>query len=85
MDYTLPWQTASSVVAVAVALMVPIIVVAIRFYTRRHYKTGIAWDDWWILIALLTTILESCLYLTSTLAHVFQNQALQLTSFQVPK
>lgn len=31
--------------------------VASRFYVRTKIKVGIAWDDWWVFIGLLLTLL----------------------------
>lgn len=45
------------------------ICVALRFYTRIRTKAGIGWDDRWILIALLTTLLTGGILLWGTFAH----------------
>lgn len=50
-------------VASGIVTGLAVICVALRFYTRIRTKAGIAWDDWWILIALLTTLLTGGLLL----------------------
>jgi ABC-type amino acid transport system permease subunit len=70
----------SSMVGAAIVAILAVVFVALRFYARRHYKSGIAWDDWWILIGLVITLLEGALLLASTLAHISNNQGFQLTA-----
>ena len=53
------------------------ICVALRFYTRIHVKVGIAWDDWWILVGLLLTLLTGGLLLWGT----FLDHACHITLF----
>ncbi len=36
-----------------------IVSVGLRFYSRKVTKAGVTWDDWWILISLLTVMLTS--------------------------
>jgi hypothetical protein len=48
------------------------ICVALRFYIRIRTKAGIAWDDWWILIGLLTSLLTGGLLLWGMCAYSFQ-------------
>lgn len=54
-------ETSSScsgtMVASAIVTALASICVALRFYTQTRTKAGIAWDDWWILIGLLTSLL----------------------------
>ena len=57
--------TAASTVVVGLA----IISVALRFYTRMHFKAGVAADDWWILGGLLLTIVSGSLLLYGMLAR----------------
>ena len=33
------------------------ICVALRFFVRVRTKVGVSWDDWWIFIGLLLTLL----------------------------
>ena len=48
-------------VAGAILIALDIITVVGRFYTRWFTKAGFGWDDWTILIALLTGILPGAL------------------------
>lgn len=43
-----------------------LITVALRFFVRVRMKTRIQWDDWFILIAMLLTLLEGGLILAGT-------------------
>ena len=45
----------------AVTVAIAVICVALRFYLRIVDKVKIAWDDWWILIGLLTALLAIAL------------------------
>jgi nitrate reductase gamma subunit len=63
-------EGAKSMIGAGIVAVLAVIAVALRFYTRRRYKTGIAWDDWWILIGLLLTLLEGSLLLASTFTQV---------------
>jgi len=46
-----------------------IITVALRFFVRIRMKTRIQWDDWFILIAMLVTLLEGGLILAGTIFY----------------
>ncbi|ERF69692.1 hypothetical protein EPUS_03684 [Endocarpon pusillum Z07020] len=50
-------SSSGTMVASAIVTALATICVALRFYTRIRTKAGIAWDDWWILIGLLTSLL----------------------------
>jgi nitrate reductase gamma subunit len=51
--------TASSAIFVVLAL----VSVALRFYTRTQVKASIAADDWWILVGLVLTCITGGLLL----------------------
>ena len=53
--------TAASATVTGLAL----IAVVLRFYVRIRFKAGLAWDDWWILVGLLLTLLTGGLLLWS--------------------
>lgn len=72
MDYASSSKGARQVVGPSIAAVLAISFVAVRFYARRHYKTVIAWDDWWILVGLLTMFLEGSFFVASTLVGVSQ-------------
>jgi len=56
-------------VASGIVTGLAVMCVALRFYTRIRTKAGIAWDDWWILIGLLTTLLTGGLLLWGMFAY----------------
>lgn len=51
----------SATIAGAVLIALDIVTVAGRFYSRWFTKVGFGWDDWTILIAMLTGILPGAL------------------------
>lgn len=51
----------AATVAGAILIVLDIITVATRFYSRWSTKAGFGWDDWTILTALLTGILAGAL------------------------
>lgn len=51
----------AATVAGAILVVLDIITVASRFYSRWSIKAGFGWDDWTILIAMLTGILPGAL------------------------
>ncbi len=51
----------ASTVAGAILIVLGIVTVASRFYSRWFTKAGFGWDDWTILIAMLTSILPGAL------------------------
>lgn len=59
-------ETASTV-AGATMIVLSIIIVACRFYTRLFLKSGLKWDDWFILIALTSLIAAGVLVLAGML------------------
>ena len=62
-----PNNSMATIVASAVVIGLATICVALRFYARVHTKAGVAWDDWCILIGLLTTLLSGALLLWGVL------------------
>jgi uncharacterized membrane protein len=44
-------------------IVLAVIAVALRYYTRYSTKAGLKWDDWLIMIALLATIATDILVL----------------------
>lgn len=46
--------------------------VASRFYIRKRDKTGIGWDDWWILIGFSMTFLTGGLLLWGNVSRAVQ-------------
>lgn len=70
MEKSSSFHGVSSTVGAAIVAVLAVIFVGLRFYARKRYKSGIAWDDWWILIGLLITLLEGALLLASTLTHM---------------
>lgn len=57
----------ATVVASGIVTGLATLCVALRFFTRMRTKVGIAWDDWWILVGLLATLLCSALLLWGAL------------------
>jgi len=55
-------NTATTAVG-ALVIVLAVISVALRFYTRHFTKAGFGWDDWLILLALLATIVTDVLEL----------------------
>ncbi|KAL8645936.1 MAG: hypothetical protein Q9210_006433, partial [Variospora velana] len=51
----------ATTVAGAILIVLDIVTVACRFYSRRITKVGFGWDDWTILIAMLAGILPGTL------------------------
>jgi hypothetical protein len=66
-DYSIPLHTMAlstedaATVAGIILIVLDIVTVAGRFYSRWFTKAGWKWDDWTILIALLTGILPGAL------------------------
>jgi len=56
-------DSTSTSVASGVVTGLATICVALRFYVRIRTKIGLGWDDWMILIGLLTTLLSGALLL----------------------
>lgn len=50
-----------STVAGAILVVLDIVTVASRFYSRWFTKAGFGWDDWTILVAMLSGILPVAL------------------------
>jgi hypothetical protein len=48
----------------AVMIVLSVIVVGLRFYTRFSLKTGFGWDDWSILISLSSLLAAGVCVLT---------------------
>lgn len=51
----------ASTVAGIILIVLDIVTVASRFYLRWFTKAGFRWDDWTILIALLTSLIPGIL------------------------
>lgn len=45
----------------ALVVVLAVVSVALRFYSRHSTGTGFGWDDWLILLALIATILADVL------------------------
>lgn len=56
----------ASTVAGIVLIVLDILTVAGRFYSRWFTKAGFRWDDWTILIALLTGLIPGILTIYGT-------------------
>jgi hypothetical protein len=56
-------ESSGTMVASGIVTGLAAICVALRFYTRIRTKAGVAWDDWWILIGLLTALVTGGLLL----------------------
>lgn len=83
-------NSSGTIVAAAIVAALAVICVALRFYTRIRTKAGIAWDDWWILISLLTSLLIGGLLFwgksTSDLkTHSSSNYLKAATQIQMPR
>lgn len=50
----------------AVMIVLAIIAVGLRLYSRLHLKQQLLWDDWFIFISLLFFILAAVLVLVGT-------------------
>lgn len=50
----------------ATMIALSVIVVVCRFYMRLKLKSGLKWDDWFILISLLTLITAGVLVVAGT-------------------
>ena len=68
-----PDDSTATMVASGIVTGLATICVALRFFARLRIKAGIAWDDWFILIGLLTTLLSGSLLLWGLLAVIPQN------------
>lgn len=55
----------------ATMIALSVIVVACRFYMRLKLKSGLKWDDWFILISLLSLITAGVLVVAGTFASSF--------------
>ncbi|KAI1084186.1 hypothetical protein F5B20DRAFT_523998 [Whalleya microplaca] len=56
----------ATTVVSCVVIGLAVIYIALRFYTRFYTTAGFSWNDWFILIALLSTILAVVLLLWAT-------------------
>lgn len=56
-------QAQATNLATAVLGVIAVIVVILRFITRRITKAGVAADDWWILVGLLSWFMAGGLLL----------------------
>jgi hypothetical protein len=59
-------DSSGTMVASGISTGLATLCVALRFYTRIRTKAGVAWDDWWILVGLLTMLLTGGLLLWGT-------------------
>lgn len=57
----------------ATMIALSVIVVVCRFYMRLKLKSGLKWDDWFILISLLTLITAGVLVVAGTLTSVLRS------------
>lgn len=57
----------------ATMVALSVIVVIFRFYTRLRLKSGLRWDDWFILISLVSLITAGVLVVVGTLGNVSLN------------
>lgn len=57
----------------ATMIALSVIVVACRFYMRLKLKSGLKWDDWFILISLLSLITAGVLVVAGTFVSVFHS------------
>ncbi|KAI4231120.1 MAG: hypothetical protein L6R40_007835 [Gallowayella cf. fulva] len=60
----------ASTVAGVILIVLGIITVASRFYSRWFTKAGFGWDDWTILIAMLTGIVPGALTIWGTFFYI---------------
>jgi hypothetical protein len=65
------YDSDATTVASAIITGLAILFVVLRFYVRIYMKAGIAADDWWCLIGLLSYLLTGGLLLWSTLTQAF--------------
>jgi type IV secretory pathway TrbD component len=49
-------ENTSTTAVGALVIVLAIISVALRFYTRHYTRAGFGWDDWLVLLALIATI-----------------------------
>lgn len=54
----------------ATMVALSVIVVIFRFYTRLRLKSGLRWDDWFILISLISLITAGVLVVVGTLGNL---------------
>jgi len=59
-------NTATTAVG-ALVIVLAVLSVALRFYTRHFTRAGFGWDDWLILLALIATIATDVLALYGSL------------------
>jgi hypothetical protein len=67
----MPSNEEAAQVAGILLIVLDILTVAGRFYSRWITKLGFGWDDWTILIALLTGILPGALSMWGTFSPSF--------------
>lgn len=68
-------DTTASTAVGALVIVLAVVSVALRFYTRYFTGAGFKWDDWLILLALATTIVTDVLVLYCTLCHLGPDKA----------
>jgi hypothetical protein len=66
-DATVTTGVSGAVIGLAV------VSVALRFYSRYYVKAALRWDDWLILISLVSTILTGVLVLWGTFISYFHS------------
>lgn len=69
MDSHTQEEDSTSTLAVSASVTgVALICVALRFFVRIRMKVHVGWDDWFILIAMLVTLLEGGLILAGMIS-----------------
>ena len=71
-------QTATVAVG-ALIIVLAIITVVLRFYTRITTRVGLGWDDWLILVAVVFTLLTAVLLVWGMLDFPYPKRALRKT------
>lgn len=51
----------------AIAIVLAVVATALRFYARIHKRSGLWWDDWFALVAVLSAVAAGVLVLASSL------------------
>ena len=69
-------QTATVAVG-ALIIVLAIITVVLRFYTRITTRVGLGWDDWLILVAVVVTLVTAVLLLWGMLDFPYPTIALK--------
>ena len=73
-------DTSATTAVGALVIVLAVMSVALRFYTRYFTRAGFGWDDWFILLALIATIVTDVLVLVCSYPAAHLSMDRKITS-----